>query len=343
VPAPDGYQSVLTFLEELPVVQPPEVFGMHENVDITKEMMQTRILLNNVLVTQTKAGGGGGDGGGRIDDVITGILDQLPPDFDTVACTKKYPVVYEESMNTVLVQEMQRFNRLTKVIRSSLVNLQKALKGLVVMNAALDDVFLNLGIGKIPATWKKASYPSLKPLGSYVNDLIVRLNFFSLWFDEGKPGGFWLPGFYFTQAFLTGALQNFARRYKLPIDSIAFDFEVLKEDCDIKSKGAPDGVFCYGLYLDGAKWDVANHQLAEADPKKLFSEMAHIWFKPAEEKNIKTDGTYKCPVYKTSDRRGMLSTTGHSTNFVVAVQIPTDQDENHWIRRGLALLTQLDD
>ena len=56
VPAPNGYQSYLDFLEELPVIQPPEIFGMHENVDITKEMMQTKILLNSVLITQTKAG-----------------------------------------------------------------------------------------------------------------------------------------------------------------------------------------------------------------------------------------------------------------------------------------------
>ena len=82
-------------------------------------------------------------------------------------------------------------------------------------------------VGKVPEEWLKFSFPSLKPLGPYIKDLTARCDFFRKWVEEGMPAKLWASGFYFTQGFLTGILQNYARKYVIAIDLLDYDFEVL--------------------------------------------------------------------------------------------------------------------
>jgi dynein heavy chain, axonemal len=113
-----------------------------------------------------------------------------------------------------------RYNKLLAVLKMSLKETVRAIKGLVVMSSELEAVSSSVYDNQVPSMWEAKAYPSLKPLSSWVADLLERLTFVQRWIDEGIPSVLWISGFFFPQAFLTGTLQNFARKHKLPIDTV---------------------------------------------------------------------------------------------------------------------------
>jgi len=46
-------------------------------------------------------------------------------------------------------------------------------------------------------------------------------------------------------------------------------------------------------------------------------------------------------VYKVLSRAGTLSTTGHSTNFVMFLELPSQEEEDVWVRAGVAAFLAL--
>ena len=123
----------------------------------------------------------------------------------------------------VLGQEIERFNKLTRRVLSSLKELQKAIKGIVVMTGELEQMYTDFLNNKVPGLWEKVAYPSLKPLGGWI-DYHRRIDFMRTWLTKGNPKSYWLSGFFFPQGFMTGVLQEHARKYQQPIDALELQF-----------------------------------------------------------------------------------------------------------------------
>lgn len=110
----------------------------------------------------------------------------------------------------------------------------------------------------------------------------------------------------------------------------------------VAKRPASGGAYVYGAFLHGCRWDVDSQKLAEAKPRQLFTPAPMMWIKPCSTQDLPEYKHFECPMYRTSERRGTLSTTGHSTNFVLFVRMPTSQSQDHWVQRGVALILSLD-
>lgn len=96
--------------------------------------------------------------------------------------------------------------------------------------------------------------------------------------------------------------------------------------------------------MQGARWSRESKIIQESHEKIIFDTLPTIWLRPVKRsESLEQKKVYNCPVYKTSLRRGVLSTTGHSTNYVLTLEIPIDKPESYWINRGVAALCQLDE
>mmetsp|Transcript_14881 Transcript_14881/g.35929 ORF Transcript_14881/g.35929 Transcript_14881/m.35929 type:complete len:812 (-) Transcript_14881:260-2695(-) len=331
------------FIKTLPQVPAPEIFGLHENADITCDQNETYAMFETVLSLQPRVNSGGGL---SREDVIEAsakdIFERCPPPFDIDQVHHQYPTDYNQSMNTVLTQECIRYNALIIVMRKSLQESLKALKGLVVMSPELEGVTNSIFDNQVPDMWGSKAYPSLKPLSSWVIDLLERIKFINQWIDKGPPPVYWISGLFFPQAFLTGTLQNYARKYQIAIDTVMWNFNVEDKKTFASQKTPPeDGCYVSGYFLEGARWDFEKHQLAESKPKELYTDFPMMWLEPKQHRVAPTEGFYECPAYKTLTRNGTLSTTGHSTNFVMYMEVPTDKSQSHWINRSVAVFTAL--
>jgi len=348
-PDPTSHNGAIDFVKGFPLNDDPELFGMHDNANISFQLQETHRIIGTVLELQPRVSTGGNEKSSEeiVDELAEKIIDELPPTISmgdhAEGMFVPEPNGAYTCLDTVLLQEVDRYNRLLATIRRSLGDLRKAIKGLVVMSSELEAMFFSMLNNQVPEMWKKVAYPSLKPLASWVVDMHRRVGFMNTWMTQGVPLSFWLPGFFFPQAFMTGSLQAHARRYLLPIDTLNFGFKVLPLEGPEHVKEAPeDGMYCDGLFLEAARWDLKRRKLAPSFPGKMFHAMPVIHFQPIQHYEPPAEN-YECPLYKTNVRAGVLSTTGQSTNFILNVSIPTDKSPDFWVLQGTAMVTMLND
>lgn len=233
----------------------------------------------------------------------------------------------------VVLQECERMNIVLSTIRTSLDELALGLKGDLVISESMDALATALAADRVPLSWAAVAYPSLRPLSSWIKNLISRHIQLSEWSSSPNslPNSVWLPGLFNPASFLTAVQQVAARKGGYALDATALVTEVTRK-VDSQVDAPPrEGAYIHGLYLEGARWEERNGCLEESRPKEMACALPvlHVRGVPAEKVSVPAD-TYACPVYTTEAR---------FRQEVFTVQLKGGKQlARKWAQAGVALL-----
>jgi dynein heavy chain len=330
-------------IEKLPAQESPEIFGLHSNADLTFRTLAVADLVEVVISTMPKSGGGGSGltPEETVDKICEDLLSKVPLAFVneiTKELLKKLPGGSSQPLTVHLRQEIDRLNIIINLTTETLRNLRLAIAGTIALAGDLVEALNKLFNANIPSTWLKFSWDSAT-IGSWFQGLLHRFDQLHKWLNTGRPKGYWLTGFFNPQGFLTAMKQEVNRKHssdKWALDDVVMTSEVTHPPKEFEQlREAPsEGVYVYGLYLEGCTWSGKENKLVDSEPKKLFTPLPVLYVTGVQQKDRKSQNTFETPTYRVKSRTGQ--------HFITTFPLRTEDPASKWIMRGVALLCSVD-
>jgi dynein heavy chain len=335
VPPAGSYQEYEEYIENNLPDESPVMFGLHPNAEIDFLTNESENLFRAItaLRARTSSGAAGLSESreARISNRITELLEMVDSKgFDMVDISgradKKNPYM------CVVLQECERMNILLTEIKVSLRELKRGLNGELTISEQMDQLLNAMDMDRVPMSWTKIAYPSLRTLPFWFKDLMRRIEQLEEWSSElVLPKTVWISGLFNPMSFLTAVMQTTARKTGAPLDKMCLQTEVLKKYKGDITAHPRDGCYIHGLYLEGAGWDLKTGVLCDSELKELSVEMPviHVKAVPLDKRDLKN--VYECPVYITSQR---------GPTYIFTAQLKTKHEISKWVLAGVALLLQ---
>ncbi|XP_009867260.1 PREDICTED: dynein heavy chain 10, axonemal-like [Apaloderma vittatum] len=326
-------------IESLPLANTPEVLGLHANAEIGYYTQAVREIWSHLLELQPQTGetGTGISRDEYIANVAKDVENKIPQVFEVDQIRKHFGRNITPT-TVVLLQELERFNKLIIRMAKSLAELQRALAGEVGMSSELDDVARALFNGQIPEIWRRLAPDTLKTLGNWIIFFRARYKQYSTWVNDGEPRVMWLSGLHVPEAYLTALVQATCRKNKWPLDRSTLYTEVTTfRTAEDITEDTTQGCFASGLFLEGADWDVERRCLTKSKPGVLVVELPILKIIPTEAHRLRLQNTLRTPVYTTSQRRNAMG-----TGLVFEADLYTRKHISHWVLQGVCLTLNTD-
>ena len=323
-----SHRAVVAHIADAFPPETPLAFGLHPNAEIGFKLREAGALCGAMLSLQPREAGAeaGASAEERARTVLDELLEKLPELFDQEELRGRVEELTPYA--SVAIQETERMNVLLTEIRRGLAELDLGLKGDLTMSPPMEQLMRSLASDTVPPSWERVAWPSMRPLGSWMVNLVQRCAQLSDWTSDMQlPPVVWLSGLFNPSSFLTAVMQTTARRNDWALDRTVVVTEVTKkaaEDIQVPSR---DGCYVSGLTLEGARW--TENGLEESRPKELFCPMPVMLIKavPAEKAEMKD--VYPTPVYFTEKR---------FRQEVFTAQLRSKQPPSKWTLASVALL-----
>jgi dynein heavy chain len=334
-----GHRDIYTnYISEMPIVQSPEVFGLHPNADISYYSSTTKTLWRDLVSLQPRVSGGG-DGVRRediVDRIAIDLLGKIPPTFDLPILKKKFGI--PTPVQVVLLQEIERFNRLLENMGNSLFQLRRALAGEIGMSKDLDDLSTALFNGELPAMWRRMTSQTEKMLPAWMIWFERRYKQYNDWGEYGEPKVMWMSGLQIPETFIAALVQSTCRAKGWPLDRSTVYTQVTPYmTIDEVNEKPKEGCYVTGLFLEGASWNEEKLMLRVQDPKILVVELPILHIIPIEGSKLKLTNTFRTPVYVTQARRNAMG-----VGLIFEADIATTIHPSHWVLQGVSLCLNID-
>ncbi|KAI4497255.1 hypothetical protein M0802_007739 [Mischocyttarus mexicanus] len=339
IPPEGDHEAYLNFIEELPLVNTPAVFGLHSNAEIGYFNQATKELWANLieLQPQTAISITGISKEEFIDNIAREILERIPIEFDLNKVKKNFGVGVTPS-TIVLFQELERINKLINTISKTLSQLRKAIAGEIGMDSILDNISIALYNGILPKEWLRLAPDTRKNLANWMDHFQKRIAQYTDWSGANEPIVMWLSGLHVPETYLAALVQITCRRNNWPLDHSLIYTTVTKfTKVDAIEEKPEQGCYIHGLYLEGARWDVEENCLKRSYPKVLTEELPILLVIPIQAHRLKLQNTVKTPVYTTSNRRDAMG-----RGLIFEADLSTEEHVSHWILQGVCLLLNTD-
>lgn len=333
-PTPTSFEKYIEHIDKNMSGDTPIAFGLHPNAEIDFRTQQSNTMFKTLIELQPREVSSGKGvstpqemAGANANELLEKFGEKT---FDVEELVRSLDEI--GPYQNVFIQEMDVMNVLLAEIKRSIKELQLGFDGELTMSEPMEDLMMALYLDRVPLTWAKKAWPSMKSLGSWVKNLSDRILHLEEWMNNPSeiPKVTWISGLVNPTSFLTAICQVTAQKNQWELDKLVTFTRVTKMmTVDEVDRHSRDGAFIIGLNLQGASWDLVGSQIEKSKPKEMFCPMPVINVKAVTKEKANVGGVYHCPTYMTEQR---------GPTYYWSAQLKTTSPPSRWVLAGVAMV-----